>query len=878
MARGRSQQAGRPTRARKSPGSRSSDRLLLGAFFLSGAAALGYEVLWTRLLSLALGSETMGVLGALTGFFGGLALGSWFLHERARRSPDPARLFVVLEVLAASYALASPHLLYALARNLPPLLGPAAGNNDTPLALGLGVAVAGLALLPGTLPMGATLAALVEARRRARPEEAEGRGVGLLYAANTLGATAGVLVSVFVVLPRLGLGWGSAALATLGLGAAALAGPWVRGAGRRPPTEEARDAPARGASRTGLLVLVTATGLAGIGLEVVVVQVLAQLLADTVYTFALALGAYLLGTALGSTAYGAFAERLARRGHGHVTAALLLAQAASVALTGLALRSAPGVLATLAPPGGSANHLAAEVLLCLWVFLVPTIVMGALFSHLFAPLAGQGVGRAYALNTLGGTAAPFLFGLAALRTLGYSGTLALVGAAYLALFAAVTWRLPSRRGLGWAAAALTSLLVVLFPRSLRLVPVPTGWELEAERASLMGLVMVTEETHSSLPGGLVHRRLQVNGRFRMGGSSAFIERRMGHLPLLFAPGAKNALFLGVGAGVTLGAVRHFPLERVEAVELVPEVLELLPWFEQANEGVAHDARVRLHAADARRFVAASAGRFDLVVGDLFHPERDGAGALYSREHFQAVSAHLAPGGVYAQWLPLYQLDLPTLRTIVRTFLDVFPEAHSLVGSYNALSPTLVLLGRTGPGPAPDRWPIPLSALRERLQAPVYAELESQDPRELLASFMLDREGLRALAGDASPNTDLEPHVLFDAPRAAYERPPDAAWRCLSALLTRRAPCPPELVSVDEPGLEQGLARFSRAVALYLEADVARVRDHGFSAAAVESYLRSYEAAPEFGPAGGVLQMLTKADAGFAEKVRARLARGAPAAR
>jgi spermidine synthase len=127
-----------------------SDRLLLLAFVLSGTAALGYEVLWTRLLSLALGSETLGVLGVLAGFFGGLAAGSALLHARARRSPRPARLFAVLEVAAALYALASPHLLHALARHLPRLLGPPAGDNDTGLALALSLGVATAVLLPAT--------------------------------------------------------------------------------------------------------------------------------------------------------------------------------------------------------------------------------------------------------------------------------------------------------------------------------------------------------------------------------------------------------------------------------------------------------------------------------------------------------------------------------------------------------------------------------------------------------------------------------------------------------------------------------------------------------------------------------------------------------
>lgn len=862
------------------------DRLLLAALFLSGTAALGYEILWTRLLALALGSETLGMLAVLSGFFGGLALGSWLLHGRARRDPSPARLFAVLESIAALYAVASPHLLYFLARHLPPLLGPAAGDNDTPLALVLGVTTAAVALLPGTLPMGATLAALVEARRRALPGDSPGRGVGRLYGANTLGATFGVLAAVLIILPRFGLGWGSVVLSTHGLAAATLALLWSRGraearapedtvsAARRRRTAPAENAPSR------LLALVTLTGFAGIGLEVVAVQVLAQMLEDTVYTFALALAAYLVGTAAGAALYGRAAAKLAVREHGRITAWLLLAQAAAVALAAMTLRSAPGLLAVVAPPGSPfARHLGAELLLALTVFVLPTAVMGALFSHLLAPLARFGVGRAYALNTLGGTVAPFVFGLGVLRATGYAAALATVAAAYLVLFAWVVGGLRRAAALRWAGALALAAALVAFPRSLQLVPIPSGWVVRYADAGLMGLVLVTEEAQSSLPGSRINRRLQVNQHLRMGGSLSFGEQRMGHFPLLLAPGARKALFLGIGTGATLGAVRHFPLASVDAVELVPEVLRAMPLFETVNEAVFRESRVRFHAADARRFVTAARERWDVIVGDLFHPAQDGAGSLYAREHFTAVAAHLAPGGVYVQWLPLYQFDLPNLRTVVRTFLDVFPEAHSLLGLYNADTPALALIGRRGPAPTEDRWPVPLADLERALAAPVYAELLMQDPRDFLAAYMLDRRALADFAGVGPRNTDLRPRVLFEAPRSTYEKPADRTWRCLSELLAKRVVYPPELVTVDAPRRAAFLdqtARFSAAVTHYLEADIARVRDRGFSPAAVAGYLRAYEAAPEFAPAAQVLHSLAASDPGLAQAVLPRMLEREPA--
>ncbi len=896
------------------------DRILLAALFLSGTAALGYEILWTRLLSLALGSETLGMLAVLTGFFGGLALGSWLLHERVCRDASPARLFAFLEAATALYAVASPHVLYALARHLPPLLGPAAGDNDTPRALVVGVTAAGVALLPGTLPMGATLAALVEARRRALPGDPAGRGVGRLYAANTLGATCGVLAGVLLILPRLGLGWGSVALAALGLAAATQALLWAPARavpaleGKAPAGRPRRGARAESVPRASqgakplepgsnqgarsfapgsnqgakafapgsinLLALVTFTGFAGIGLEVVAVQVLAQMLEDTVYTFALALAAYLLGTAAGAALYGRAAARLAGQSHAAVTAWLLLAQTAAVAAAAVALRAAPALLAVFAPPGSAfPRHLGAELALALAILLLPTAVMGALFSHLLAPLARAGVGRAYALNTLGGVAAPFIFGLAVLRATGYAAALAAVAAVYLALAAWVISGLRRAPALRWAGAMTLLVALVAFPRSLRLIDVPPGWVVRYEDAGLMGLVLVTEEESTSLPGSRLNRRLQVNQQFRMGGSLSFGEQRMGHIPLLLAPRARNALFLGIGTGATLGAVRHFPLARVDAVELVPEVLRAMPLFETVNEAVFRAPRVRLHAADARRFVNAARGRWDVIVGDLFHPAQDGAGSLYAREHFTAVAARLAPGGIYAQWLPLYQLDPPNLRTVVRTFLDVFPEAHSLLGLYNADTPALVLIGRLGPAPTNDRWPIPLTGLERALAAPVYAELLMQDPRDLLASYMLDRDALAAFAGDGPRNTDLRPRVLFDAPRTAYEKPPDRTWRCLAELLAWRVPYPPELVSGDPARLaafRDDTARFSAAVTRYLEGDIARARGGVFSPAAVTGYLRAYEAAPEFQPAAQVLYSLAASDPGIAQAILPRMQRRDPA--
>jgi spermidine synthase len=414
------------------------------------------------------------------------------------------------------------------------------------------------------------------------------------------------------------------------------------------------------------------------------------------------------------------------------------------------------------------------------------MLMGAIFSHLMSFVEARGVGRAYALNTLGGAFAPFVFGLLAIRSVGYAWALYLAGLAYLGLLLTLPGTARSPRRIGIAAVVLVLLLAA--PRPLILVPIAEGWTAVARYEGLMGLVTVSE----ARTGPAVRRRLQVNRNFRMGGDLSFGEQRMGHLPLLLAPEARNALFLGVGTGATLSAARYYPLERIDAVELVPEIVQTLPHFEHVNEMAYLGSEVWLHAADARRYLAASDQQFDVIIGDLFHPARDGAGSLYSLEHFREVRSHLSPDGLFAQWIPLYQFDAETLRTVIRTFLAVFPEVHSLLGLYSASHPPLVLIGRAPS--APDRsLTIYSDSLRQRLEDPAYERLLMQDPRDLLASYMLDRVGLEDFAGDGPLNTDLNPRVMFDAPQSAYENAPTLAYGALAELMSQRTPVPQDLL-------------------------------------------------------------------------------------
>ncbi|MEZ4380990.1 MAG: fused MFS/spermidine synthase [Nannocystaceae bacterium] len=865
-----------------------SDRPLLLAFVLSGAAALGYELLWTRLLALTLGHETLGVYGTLAGFFAGMAVGAAVLHRRAATGPFPLRLFATLEISAAIFAAVSPDLLRLLAAGLPPLLGPLAGDNQSSGSLVLSLVIATIVLLPGTFCLGATLPALVAVHHKARPADGAPRGLGRLYAANTLGATLGVLGTLFLLLPALGYRLGAIALAGLGFGAAALALRWGRriGLGDAPAPAPAVDAaPPRTATidtrrdpdpdllkeRWPLYALTFATGLVGVGLEVVGLQILGQRLENTVYTFADVLAVYLVGTAIGAAIY----QRLAHRATGGrpatVLAWMLLALAGSVVVAALGLGAAPAILGALAPTGASLGQaVVGELAVAAAVFLVPTALMGALFSHVIGLLAeaerSKGVGLAYALNTLGSALAPFLFGLGAIPNYGYSDSLYLVAYAYLALYVGFCWvrRFPTKWLLGGVLAVVVA--TALGPRSLVLIDEELGWSVVERRETLHGVVTVSEQARpAGAPADAAPlRRLQIGEHFRMGGARSFGERRMGHLPLLIAPDPSRALFLGVGAGATVGAAADFDaatVAEVEAIELVPEVLQLLHHFDAINNRLYADPRFRLRAADARRAIAARPttpeAALPLIVGDLFHPGRDGAGSLYTAEHFAAIAERLAPRGIYVQWLPLHQLDAASLGAIVRTFLAVFTDAHAFLGIYNAQTPALALVGAR-PG---ERLTIDVDALSRRLRAP---NLTIVDARDLLAAYMLDRAALEALAGDGALNRDLAPEVVFTAPRAAYAGEAGLGADTLARVLELRVAAPAELL-VGDPAAVAALversASYRLALDYYLRGEIGRARARAERPRPEDMppYLAAYAADPSFPPARGLLYAAAAAD-------------------
>ncbi len=771
--------------------------------FASGAAGLVWQMVWTAQFGLALGHEIIAVLSVIAAFFGGISAGSLLLAQRLERSAHPGRWYAGLEALISGWALLVAFLSPLALPHLSRWIG-AEPSASWHWALAFFVPL--LVLLPATLAMGATLPAMERLLRRG-----DDQPLGWLYAANTAGAMVGLLFAVFFFVPKLGLLNTSLVFAGINAMCAVLAWrawgghavPVLTGTSANAVSKPELSAALAGARGVGLRLFIT--GLLGIGYEVLAVRVLSQVTENTVYTYAMLLAVFLLGTALG-------AALLRRSGLSIQVTTERIDQALGVLmwsmfLGGLSLwwadRSYALPTRWFGPGAGTA--LAGEWVAGMAAMLLPAMAMGALFTLLCrqAQQVRMPLGIAIGINTLGAATAPLLVGLLMLPFAGARAVLLVLLAGYLAMRSLKSWT----RTFGWVAAA-GIVGIAVFAGPLRFVDVPTGGRVLSYREGVMAAVSVVEDADGVA-------RLHINNRVQEGSSaSGLIETRLAQLPLLLHPSPRTALFLGYGTGYTANAAALDPKVSVKAVELLPEVIDAAGIFALKVGAPASASPVATVAADARRYVQSAADRHDVIVADLFHPARSGAGSLYTVEHFSAVKSRLEPGGVFCQWLALHQMDMETLRSIVAAFLQIYPNAVAVLANNSLDTPVVGLISR----PGQPVWQI--ETVRSRLAglspslAKAIRQAKLDDEFAVLGSVVAGPQVLKEFSRGAAVNTDDLPVVAHRAPWVSYS-PQETPRNRLASLMQQVAPRATDVLGARQDKDAIRLEAYWQARAKYL---------------------------------------------------------------
>ncbi len=731
--------------------------MLWTCYLVSGAAALALEMLWMRSAALVLGGTASTTATVLACYFVGLALGA---AAAARPTPRPARRYALLELGAAIAAVWSVVVFTGLRTD--------AAQRALASWPGTGVLAVAIAIVPATVCLGGTLPAIGQALA---PRGTLRWRAALLYALNTVGAMLGIAAAGFGLPAAIGVLGSYVAAAALSASAGLLALSVARAVDSQPPTADpARASPSASmsegsrfdarydagavfdVSHTRLYLIAAASGALGLGLEVLWVRFFAQVLHNSVYSFTAVTLVVVAGLALGAAAAALLLRRFAARTV--ASAALTACAVATIAGFWLFVHRTDG-LAYVGMHTGLGEYLGRIVLLTAVTAAPAALASGAILPALWAIWgdangAARPLGTLAAANTLGGAAGALVMGFVAVPTIGLRAGLLLSALGYLVVADALA--APRLRPLLLALA-----LAVPLVDPLRAPLVHLRTDSEAPRALLEGSSGVVSVVAD---GGDLQLRL--DNYYVLGGTAAAAnERRLGLLPLLLHPHPQRVAFIGLATGITASAAPALDVAETTVVEIVPEVATAArTHFAAWNDGILDQPNVRLVLDDGRRFLQATEDRFDVIVSDLFIPWHAGTSSLYAREMYATVARRLAPGGVFCQWLPLYQLTREEFDVIAHTFLAVFPDVHLWRADFYPDRPVVALVGRLAPAA------VDLEEVRGRIERlPVW----SRD--DLLASplglAMLHAGDLRAAAGDfehAPLNTDDRPYIEFLAPR------------------------------------------------------------------------------------------------------------------
>jgi spermidine synthase len=734
--------------------------LVAVCFFLSGVAALIYQIAWLRSLNLVFGTSHLSVATVLAAYMGGLAAGAWLAARYGSRIKRPLLVYGLLELIIAATAVLVPFSLGMAQDLLVASVGhqPAPPDASGPRQILFYLIASFVILGIPTTAMGATLPLLAKEVVNASREL--GPRVGLLYGLNTLGAVAGALIGGFLLLPNIEL------LMVLLVGAVLNVAVFVIVVALlRQRLDPLRSVPAakmaekdQGKPATDkfdpIMILMFVSGVVSFGLEVLWTRLLTHIFGGTIYAFSIMLSAFLVGIALGSLIAGRFASDRARA-----------LRYFTLAQFGIAATSLAGfiVLGLYVPDTPSL------LLLSIYAFcmMVPsTLFIGATFPlavRIVSPkleATANAVGRVYAFNTVGAIAGALLAGFILLPALGFVSFLQLLVLISGAIAVASLF-LPPRpmpRVPAFGTLAVLAVVVLLVPqRPDRILYSHVGTTAAAGQERYFGVgttstVLLREENGFAFlsTDGLAEAVIPRRGSPPIRSSQTWL----GALPLLARPEAEEVLIVGFGGGSVIEGVPP-SVRTIDVIELEKEIIAANAAFaDQRAYDPLSDDRVHVVRNDARNAMVLTDNRYDVVISQPSHPWTGAASHLYTREFLAIAKAKLNEGGTLLQWINAEFVDEDLLRSFAATILAEFdhvelyqPEPRVLL--FVASEAPIDLLGAGG---GVER------ALAN--QGAHYRAVGMRTAEDIAAMMLLDTDGVEALAGDHEPNTDQLNRLAF----------------------------------------------------------------------------------------------------------------------
>lgn len=779
--------------------------VIYALFFLSGAAALVYQVVWVRSLALIFGGSHLAVTVVLSTFMAGLALGGYALGKHADRIRQPLLLYGMLELGIALFAV----VFILLMKLFPVIYIPLAqGRDGAPLYLALiRIVFSAIAMIIPTTLMGGTLPVLT--RFVTGKREALGIRLSLLYGLNTLGAVAGALSAGFFLLRLTSVSTtiSVAILTNTVIGAACILlsrrfDPALQTS--KPSDREVTSVPDISANNRSTSVPPLAakfvlwgigiSGFCALGYEVLWTRILTMTVGTSVYGFTIMLVAFLTGIALGSETYGlllkllpSFGNDIRKQAAGFGVVQFTIGL--SALFVTIHIRDLPAHSLLLREWFSSAASVfnarqGANLTIAFAYMFFPAFFMGLAFPLAAGVTAesgrkvGHAVGSVLSYNTIGAIFGAAVSGFILIYLIGIERSLQILTVINLGLgclILASLWR-------GAPAAAVAGCLTVVLAAFLginqdalriwdrKYFAIFRNNQPEAfntpfkirDAIANTDVLYFNEGIHSTISsikakGGA--QAVLVNGKAVA--SNMLMDQQcqltLGHLPMLLHRNPRSVLVVGLGTGMTIGATSIHPsVERLTLAEIEPHVLPAARTFETYNNNVLENPKLNIIHNDGRNFLMTTKDKYDVITADPIHPWTQGSGYLYTDEYFKIASEHLRLGGIMCQWLPIYELSRDDLKSVVRTFSRHFKHTMMWLTHYDA-----EIMGSNTPIVIDE------SELDKRIGYPPVAKdlgrVMMGSSTDFLSYFVMGTKGMKAFGKGGVINTDDNLYLEFSAP-------------------------------------------------------------------------------------------------------------------
>lgn len=715
------------------------------AVFLSGFAALTYEIVWQRVLVRVIGATTPAISVIVCAFMGGLALGGLAGSWLSRKSKNQLKLLAMLELLTGVAGLISIAVCQTeFVQTLTTLLSGTAGDGTTFAAAGF-LMIFLLVFIPTSL-MGATLPVI--AGYLEREHSGHVQLLQRFYAINASGAVFGAFSAGFFLLPLMGISQTLSSTAGVNFVAAAFIFWAAQAGGKTEPVQPSGTADNEPvvSSRPRILLaasLVLFTSALSFTMEMVWSRYLVFLFGSSTYALSLVLSVFIAGLSIGAWLAASLAPHI--RSQRLALSTVLALTSISISLNLFQFQAAPAFFLSLKKfvfdSVGTGFWFDSIVMLvsAVSLILLPSILIGILFPLLLgsAGKAGNNLARStavlYCASVIGSMLGSFVGGVVLLPamarqfTSGIESTTMIISICYLGACVAAllgqtnaVMSAPGRNtailicvslaliGLRppWNAALTSGGLAYVSKEDLDAIPVSSlvdilslkdsgvsgARKLLMYREGANSTISVTEDKNANLlflkNNGKTEASIPIDPALPAPGSDLPTQKLLGLVPAIECPGENlEGLLIGYGSGTTCGAILSAPwVKRLVVVELEEAVWAARRFFWTAEQ----NSKMQKVTADARNYLSLSDDKFDFIVSQPVEPWLSGASDLFTIEFYQLAKSRLKDSGLFCQWVPLYSLTPDQLSCLLQTFESVYPECSIW---HPVRAGELILMGR-----------------------------------------------------------------------------------------------------------------------------------------------------------------------------------------